>query len=194
MTFLTHGFWEAACDATDEAESGYCGIGDLAAALGLTSSAFAFAKSQAASSQKAGAPPSVQGTAGAAGATNPGGVSDGQHRRVRAGAGDAVLTHYRTEYRTENVPVTRMVPEVVNETRTITRFVPTAADDQQANRHSLRLRADHGDEEMLPPRSGDQERAAHDLPDELHDGDRQQGDHPLCSRMCHRDGAGDANA
>jgi len=33
-------------------------------------------------------------------------------------------TCYRTEYRTENVPVTRMVSEVVNETRTITYCVP----------------------------------------------------------------------
>src|SRR4051812_17178424 len=33
-------------------------------------------------------------------------------------------THYRTEYRTEAVPVTRMVPEVVNETRTVTVCVP----------------------------------------------------------------------
>ena len=33
-------------------------------------------------------------------------------------------TCYRTEYRTENVPVTRMVREVVNETRTISYCVP----------------------------------------------------------------------
>ena len=33
-------------------------------------------------------------------------------------------THYRTEYRIETVPVTRMVSECVNETRTITRYIP----------------------------------------------------------------------
>ncbi len=33
-------------------------------------------------------------------------------------------TLYRTECRTENVPVTRMVREVVNETRTVTRYTP----------------------------------------------------------------------
>src|SRR5262245_13920438 len=31
-------------------------------------------------------------------------------------------TQYRTECRTETVPVTRMVPEVVNETRTVTNY------------------------------------------------------------------------
>ena len=39
-------------------------------------------------------------------------------------------TLYRTECRTENVPVTRMISEVVNETRTVTVCVPKEETDQ----------------------------------------------------------------
>ena len=102
-------------------------------------------------------------------------------------------TLYRTECRTENVPVTRMVREVVNETRHGHVLHAAAADGDQAG-DADRVRADDRGAEVLAPCAGHQDGAADDLSDILHDRDGQQGHHSHGSRVRDRDGAGDQDA
>ena len=73
-------------------------------------------------------------------------------------------TLYRTEYRTETVPVTRMVPETVNETRTVTVCVPK----QQVVRQPVtRIVCEPVTmtRRCYQRRPGDEERGADHLPD-----------------------------
>jgi hypothetical protein len=100
----------------------------IAAGLGLAGRTLALAEAQAPSAQGAGMVPSGQmAVGGSPPATTP--QSQVVYQTVNTVECVQVpvtlaQTQYRTEYRTETVPVTRMVPECVNETRTITRYIP----------------------------------------------------------------------
>ena len=166
----------------------------MAATLGLATAALGYEESQSPSPQGAAQAPSSQAPAGAVAAPQ----AQASYQTVNTVECVTVpvttmQTQYRTEYRTENVPVTRMVPETVNETRTITRFIPQQETINKQVIANYVCEPVTDDQEVLPTHPGHQERDQDAVPDVLHHRDRDQGNHQLCPRMCHRDRAGDEN-
>ena len=97
------------------------GVGMLVAGLGMTAS---FTQAQAAQPQAQAA--TTAGSAQWTGAAVPAAQSPPSAQAYECVQVPVTYnqTCYRTECRTETVPITRMVPECVNETRTVTCYTP----------------------------------------------------------------------
>src|SRR5262249_35214064 len=101
--------------------------GFLVAGAGMVGNCLAWEEAAKAASQPTGVTPSTQGAGGTTTVLVPQcqvvyeTVQSLECVRVPV---THMQTHYRTECRTESVPVTRMIPEVVNENRTIYVCVP----------------------------------------------------------------------